>query len=210
MKSVKINTQHLQAAAKSLAEKARHWKNYLPVINLVLLISLLGMVAICVLLIYKPQEEMIKRVEFVEKALDNGKQLTFLDKDKKTINHYETLLSNNLFSRDRNDWRPVEKKKITPKKNSSPKKEESTPKEEEQKPKGHPKPIKLFGILILGDVKKALILNPDREKYKSAYVFIEEGEEIVDYKVKSIEKDKIKLDWYGEEHIFVMRANIRK
>lgn len=78
------------------------------------------------------------------------------------------------------------------------------------KNQGNPKPIKLFGILILGDVKKALILNPDREKNKSAYIFIEEGESIVDYKVKNIEKDRIKLDWYGQEHVVVMRANIRK
>ena len=209
---MKINTNYLQIIAKILTEKLRRWKNYLPVINLILLVSFLGMVGISVLLVYKPPEDTIKRRDFIEKAPDNKKQLTFLDKDKKTIDHYETLLSNNPFSQDRSDWKPSEKKvkTATTKKESLPKKEEPKPKVEEQKPKGNPKPIKLFGILILGDVKKALILNPDREKNKSAYIFIEEGESIVDYKVKNIEKDRIKLDWYGQEHVVVMRANIRK
>ncbi|MBE7547262.1 hypothetical protein KsCSTR_33630 [Candidatus Kuenenia stuttgartiensis] len=209
---MKINTHYLQIIAKILTEKLRRWKNYLPVINLILLVSFLGMVGISVLLVYKPPEDTIKRSDFIEKAPDNKKQLTFLDKDKKTIDDYETLLSNNPFSQDRSDWRPSEKKikTATAKRDPLPKKEEPIPKVEEQKPKGNPKPIKLFGILILGDVKKALILNPDREKNKSAYIFIEEGESIVDYKVKNIEKDRIKLDWYGQEHVVVMRANIRK
>jgi hypothetical protein len=209
---LKINTHYLQIIAKILTEKLRRWKNYLPVINLILLVSFLGMVGISVLLVYKPPEDTIKRSDFIEKAPDNKKQLTFLDKDKKTIDDYETLLSNNPFSQDRSDWRPSEKKIKTAiaKRDPLPKKEEPIPKVEEQKPKGNPKPIKLFGILILGDVKKALILNPDREKNKSAYIFIEEGESIVDYKVKNIEKDRIKLDWYGQEHVVVMRANIRK
>ncbi|MCF6149079.1 MAG: hypothetical protein E3K37_10505 [Candidatus Kuenenia sp.] len=211
MKSFKLNTQYLQAVAKNLGEKVRHWKNYLPIINLVLLASLLGMAGVCVHLVYKPREDTIKREELVEKALDNRKQFTFLEKEKKAIDHYETLLSNNPFSQDRDDWKPVEKKNRIPKKDLSPKQvEPAAPKAEEQKPKGHPKPIKLFGILILGDVKKALILNPDRQNNESAYIFIEEGEEIVDYKVKNIEKDRVKLDWYGEEHIVVMRANIKK
>ncbi|MBM4054298.1 MAG: hypothetical protein FJ264_06445 [Planctomycetes bacterium] len=214
MKPVKINTQYLQTVAKSLAEKMRRWKNYLPLINLVLLAGVLGMVGVCVLLVYKPQMETVKRAVVPEKTTDDKKQLAFLDMEKKNIDHYETLLSNNPFSQDRNDWKPVEKKKKDTKADS-PSKEEAvsvpaSAKTEEQKPKGSPKPIKLFGILILGDVKKALILNPDTTINKDAYIFIEEGAKIVDYKVKKIEKDKVKLDWYGEEHIVVMRANIRK
>ena len=64
--------------------------------------------------------------------------------------------------------------------------------------------------MILGDIRKALIENPDKTKNKNNFIFIEEGEEVAEYKVKNIEQDQVKLDWYGEEHIVNMRSNIKK
>ena len=58
------------------------------------------------------------------------------------------------------------------------------PEENQQKPKGTPKKITLRGIMILGDTRKALIENPDKTKNKNNFIFIEEGEEVVEYKVK--------------------------
>ena len=46
--------------------------------------------------------------------------------------------------------------------------------------------------MILGDIRKALIENPDQTKNKKPFIFIEEGEEIAEYKVKETEQDQIK------------------
>ncbi|MEK7700240.1 MAG: hypothetical protein AAB332_07530, partial [Planctomycetota bacterium] len=79
-----------------------------------------------------------------------------------------------------------------------------------QKPKGAPVKFNLQGIMIIGNERKALIENPDKTNNSKPFIFISEGEEIAEYKVKKIESDQIILDWYGEELTIVMRANIKK
>ena len=210
MKSVSMNKKALWFALETFGKTVKQWKHYLPIINLVLFIGAVSLTAICVLLVYYPPENTIKPEKYVKEIPDKNNVLPPLHTDNKSINNYELILSNNPFSPNRSAWTPPETKI------SSKQHEEGIPQvvsqsiENQQKPRGTPKKITLRGILILGNAKKALIENPDQTVNKKPFIFIEEGEEIAEYKVKNIEPDQIKLDWYGEEQIVVMRSNIKK
>ncbi len=209
MKSINLNIKSLQPVIETFGKKVKQWKHYLPIINLALLIGIAGLAIICVLLVYHPPENITKPEKYIEETLLKKNPLTPLSVDNKSADYYELMLSNNPFSPNRTAWNPPETK-------TDSKHEESAAQaaaqaaENQQKPKGTPKKITLRGIMILGDTRKALIENPDTTKNKKPFVFIEEGEEIAEYKVKNIEQDQVKLDWYGEEHIVIMRSNIKK
>lgn len=201
-----INTKSLWLVIEAFGKKVKRWKHYLPIINLVLFIGMIGLAIICVLLVYYPPENTIKSEKYVGETPVKLNVLPPLDTNTKPIDNYELILSNNPFSPNRTAWAPPETK------SASKHYEEGIPQpvESQQKPRGTPKKIALRGILILGNTRKALIENPDQTANKKPFIFIEEGEEIAEYKVKNIEPDQIKLDWYGEEQIVVMRSNIKK
>ena len=206
MKSINLNIKSLQPLIETFGKKVKQWKHYLPIINLALLIGIAGLAIICVLLVYHPPENMTKPERLTEETLFKKNPLTPLAVDSKSVDYYELMLSNNPFSPNRTAWNPPETK-------TDSKQEEggaAQSAENQQKPKGTPKKITLRGIMILGNTRKALIENPDQTKNKKPFIFIEEGEEIAEYKVINIEQDQLKLDWYGEEHIVNMRSNIKK
>ena len=205
MKSINLNIKSLQYVIEAVGKKIKQWKHYLPIINLALLIGVTSLAIICVLLVYYPPENITKPEKHIEETLLKKNLLTPLAIDNKTADYYELMLSNNPFSPNRTAWNPPETKTDSKQEEGA---AQST--ENQQKPKGTPKKITLRGIMILGDTRKALIENPDQTKNKKPFVFIEEGEEIAEYKVKNIEQDQVKLDWYGEEHIVIMRSNIKK
>ncbi|HLE86275.1 MAG TPA: hypothetical protein VI727_01270 [Candidatus Brocadiaceae bacterium] len=207
MKSVNINIKSLQLFIENFGKKIKQWKHYLPIINLALLIGVASLAIICVLLVYRTPENITKPEKHIEETLLKKKPLVPLSIDNKTADYYELMLSNNPFSPNRTAWNPPQTKT-----NSRQEEGAAQSTENQQKPKGTgtPKKIALRGIMILGDTRKALIENPDQTKNKKPFVFIEEGEEIAEYKVKNIEQDQVKLDWYGEEHIVIMRSNIKK
>ena len=208
MKPINLNIKSLQPAIETVGKKLRQWKHYLPIINLALLIGVASLAIVCVLLVYHTPENINKPEKHVEEILLKKNPLPPLAVDSKTADSYELILSNNPFSPNRTAWNPLETKKDTTKAEESA--AQLTAATAQQKPKGTPKKITLRGIMILGDTKKALIENPDQTKSKKPFVFIEEGDEIAEYKVKNIEQDQIKLDWYGEEQIVIMRSNIKK
>ena len=207
MKSVNINIKSLQLFIENFGKKIKQWKHYLPIINLALLIGVASLAIICVLLVYRTPENITKPEKHIEETLLKKKPLVPLSIDNKTADYYELMISNNPFSPNRTAWNPPQTKT-----NSRQEEGAAQSTENQQKPKGTgtPKKIALRGIMILGDTRKALIENPDQTKNKKPFVFIEEGEEIAEYKVKNIEQDQVKLDWYGEEHIVIMRSNIKK
>lgn len=207
MKSISMNTKAIWFALETFRKRVKQWKHYLPIINLVLFIGAVSLAVICVLLVYYPPENTIKPEKYVKEIPEKSNALPPLHTDNKPINDYELILSRNPFSPTRSAWAPPETK-TGPK--SPPDGGIQQPIESQPKPRGTPKKITLRGILILGNTKKALIENPDQTVNKKPFIFIEEGEEIAEYKVKNIEPDQIKLDWYGEEQIVVMRSNIRK
>jgi len=208
MKSINLNIKSLQPVIETFGKKVKQWKHYLPIINLALLIGVAGLAIICVLLVYHPPESITKPEKHTEETLLKKTPLTPLSVDNKAADYYELMLSNNPFSPNRTAWNPPETKKDTTKAEESA--AQLTDATAQQKPKGTPKKITLKGIMILGDTRKALIENPDQTKNKKPFIFVEEGEEVAEYKVKNIEQDQVKLDWYGEEHIVVMRSNIKK
>ncbi len=76
--------------------------------------------------------------------------------------------------------------------------------EEESKQKAlSEKPIKIVlnGVVITGDVKKALVNIPMTGVSKNRTLYVEEGDGLEGYKVTSIESDRIRLDWQGEEMV---------
>ncbi len=74
---------------------------------------------------------------------------------------------------------------------------------------GKPKKIILHGIVIVGSIKKALINKPLSEVNRKKTLYVEEGDELEGYKVTSIEKDRIKLDWHGEEIIVPLYSGLK-
>ncbi len=207
MKSFYGSTKSIVLVLETFVKKARLWKHYLPVINLVLLTGVISLAFVCVLLVYHPPENTLKLEKYREESPVRHNPLPPLDAGVKPIDYYELILSNNPFSPNRTAWNPPEAKKDVKREAEV---AQVQPAENQQKPRGTPKKITLRGILILGNTRKALIENPDQTKNKKPFIFIEEGEVIAEYKVKNIEQDKIKLDWYGEEQIIVMRSNIKK
>lgn len=213
MQHKQINKEKLKLTFENIGKKAKHWKNYLPIINL----SLFGIIAIlaivCVFLVNAPAYDvrvLKKQIVSITIAKQDLPPLVVSEKEKDV---YENISRNNPFSMHRKPWKtkPLKNKRITNRKikiDHAPKKVEAVPPPPPPKPRGKPKEIKLQGIIILGDEKKALIENPDRAKRKDPFIFIGKGEQILDYTVKDIEEDRIKLDWYGEEVIYVMRSKI--
>ncbi|MDR4508802.1 MAG: hypothetical protein MRJ65_11305 [Candidatus Brocadiaceae bacterium] len=186
----------------------------MPIINLVLLVCVVGLAVLCVKFVYYPPTDTIESIKDSGEHSKDQTSLIFLEEDRKLIDQYEGILTHNPFSPGRQTWHAPEESKIPPLEVSQ-KKENNLAKskqtlEPKEKPKGKPMEITLHGIVIFGDTKKALIVNPDKKNNNKNFVFIEEGEEIADYKVKNIEEDRILLDWYGEEHVVVMRSNIKK
>ncbi len=116
------------------------------------------------------------------------------EENKLSEGNYNIISAKNAFSPQRKEWvvkvaipKPIKsvRKRISRKKSLS----------------GKPKKIVLHGIVIAGDIKKALIKNPRTGVSKKKTLYVEEGEEIEGYIVTSIESDQIRLDWRGEEII---------
>ncbi|MCP5005071.1 MAG: hypothetical protein GY941_14225 [Planctomycetes bacterium] len=114
--------------------------------------------------------------------------------DKKSNKDFDIVSSRNIFSAQRKEW--VAKPKV-PKIPHQKNKIKSIIK----KPPKPPKKIVLYGIIMAGKVKKAMISNPKAGVRKKKTLHVKEGENIEGYKVKSIETDKVILDWQGEEII---------
>lgn len=74
---------------------------------------------------------------------------------------------------------------------------------------GKPKKIILHGIVISGNIRKALINNPLKGVSKKKTLYVEEGDELDGYKVTTIEKDRIKLDWHGEEIVVPLYSGLK-
>jgi len=105
---------------------------------------------------------------------------------------YGIITEKNIFSPERKDWVV---KVIEPKKRNI-----TINKPRGKKiPKKNPGKIVLHGVIIAGDIRKALINNPLKRGGGKRTIYVEEGDELEGYKVMSIEPDHIKLDWDGEE-----------
>lgn len=211
MKPVTINLKSLQIILEKLGKKAKQWKCYLPILNLALFIGVISLAVICAMQAYCPPVSITKSEKNQKEIHLQYNALPPITADAKPTDSYEAIASNNPFSPNRSQWNPQQTQQS---------KAEITNTEDDVKPFAHqqkPKksmeaPVKfnLQGIMIIGNERKALIENPDKTNSGKPFVFVSEGEEIAEYKVKKIESDQITLDWYGEELTITMRSNIKK
>ncbi|GJQ59544.1 MAG: hypothetical protein D8M57_09405 [Candidatus Scalindua sp. AMX11] len=114
--------------------------------------------------------------------------------DKNGNQNFDIISSKNIFSAGRKEW--VTKPKVPKIPPKSKNKIERT-----RVPPKPPRKIILYGIIMADKVKKAMINNPKVGVRDKKTLYIEEGEDVEGYKVKSIEKDKIILDWQGNEMV---------
>ena len=133
-----------------------------------------------------------------------NKKLTTIISNKENIGKedFDIIFSKNIFSAERKEWvikpklpEPIISENIVPIIKTPPK---------------PPKKIILYGIIMVGKVKKAMINNPNVGVRSNKTIYIEEDDVIEGYKVKSIESDQIKLDWQGEEIILKLYADPEK
>lgn len=132
------------------------------------------------------EDNSLPDIESIDIDLSEEKPLTY--------GSYSTISAKNVFSPQRKEWvaKVAIPKSIEPVKKRFPKKKALS---------GKPRKIILHGIVIAGDIKKALIRNPMTGVRGKKTLYVEEGEEIEGYTVTSIESDQIRLDWQGEEII---------
>lgn len=119
---------------------------------------------------------------------------------------YTIITEKNVFSPQRKEWVV---KAIIPKPSELAKKDQA--KQELAKKKAlavKPKKIILQGIVISGDIRKALINNPLTGVSNKKTLYVQEGDDLEGYKVTGIESDRIKLDWQGEEIIVPLYSGL--
>ncbi len=126
----------------------------------------------------------------------------FSEEDRQTDGNYTIISTKNVFSPQRKEWvvKAIIPKSVKSVKKRSPKRKTLARK---------PKKIILHGVVIAGDIKKALIKNPMTGVKNKKTVYVEEGEEIEGYMVTSIEPDQIRLDWQGEEIIVKLYTGVK-
>ncbi len=211
MKPISINVKSLQPIFEKLGKKVKQWKYYLPILNLTLFIGVISLAVICVLLVYYPPVAITKSEKNQKDPPLQYSALPPIAVDAKPMDAYEAIAAHNPFSPTRSQWnqQQTQQPKIEPKNNNTTEDNEN-PSAQKQKSKGAPVKLTLQGIIIIGNERKALIENPNKANSGKPFVFVSEGEEIAEYKIKKIDSDQIILDWYGEEVTIVMRSNIKK
>ncbi|MCP4265876.1 MAG: hypothetical protein GY777_09925, partial [Candidatus Brocadiaceae bacterium] len=114
---------------------------------------------------------------------------------------FSVINERNMFSQNRKEWVV---RAVIPKSNLKNKKKVK----KQRALAGKPKKIILHGVIIAGNMKKALINNPLKGVSKKKTLYIQEGDELEGYKVTSIEKDRITLDWNGEEIVIMLYSGL--
>ncbi len=158
--------------------------------------------------------EMIE-VQKVETILDTESPDTEnvdIDSKKEEViknEDFSVVAERNVFSHERKEWVV---KAVIPKVDRKKKVKSGLAKKALARKKafaGKPKKIILHGIVMAGGLKKALINNPLTGVSKKKTIYVEEGEEFEGYRVTSIEKDRIMLDWHGEEIVIMLYSGLK-
>ena len=186
-------------------------------------LSLFGVVIILIIastLIYwlmpvTDVSELSKIIEVQEAGIILDTESVDVDSQKEKVMEYESysvIAERNLFSHERKEWvvKAVIPKASELETNKLAKKEmEKRSLAQKKALAGKPKKIILHGIVMAGVLKKALINNPLKGVSKKKTLYVEEGEELEGYRVLSIEKDRIKLDWHGEEIVIMLYSGLK-
>ena len=159
--------------------------------------------------------ELSKMIEVQKEEITHDTDSPDVDTKKEEIvesEAFSVIAKRNVFSHDRKEWLV---KAVIPKGSELDVKKQD---KKEMKKKalaqkkalaGKPKKIVLHGIVMAGGLKKDLINNPLTGVSKKKTLYVEEGEELEGYMVTSIEKDRIKLDWHGEEIVIMLYSGLK-
>ena len=174
------------------------WKDYLPITNMALFGTVVILSGIIIAMLFLPILHL--KPGKLDKETLIGADKTLLVSQKyisPDVNEFDSIGNNNIFRSSRTDW------KVSTPPAPLPKEEEKkiVKKEKTAKPKVKPEKIKLSAIVVFGDIKVALIENMDKSKNKEKFVYVKEGEDVAGYTVKSIERDKLIIEWNGEESV---------
>lgn len=105
------------------------------------------------------------------------------------ITAYNDIIQQNLFSIEREEYKP-----------------EAVKPEKELKPEIKPEPkvielntnkIVLYGVIIMGDYKKALVTNVDKISNSNS-IWVEKGDTVDEFVIDSIEKDRLLVTKSGK------------
>lgn len=177
-----------------------HWKDYLPITNMALFGTVVILTGIIIGMFFMPILHL-KPGKFDKETLI-GVDETLLVSQKyiaPDVNGFDSIGNNNIFRSSRTDWHVS--KPLTPIPEKEEEKEKVVIKKNTPKPKISPERIKLSAIVLFGDTRVALVENMDKSKNKERFIYVKEGEEVAGYTVKSIERDKLIIEWNGEESI---------
>ena len=184
-------------------------KYLLFVINIILLCIVIILFIVCASLYFlAPVKNVLAtfKVNDSKEAFDtftdsNSIVEMYTKREKQGNGDYGIITSENIFSPERKEWFAkvsiqktvkVKKKKVASKR--------ALPRKTRK--------FILYGIIIAGDVKKALINSTLRGGSKKRTMYVKEGEEIEGYIVTSIESNHIKLHWQGEEIIVELYSGV--
>lgn len=184
-------------------------KYLLSLINLILICIIIILCIVSIFLFFLPPAKVILTThKMIENQDDNTVftasnpiDMIFSKEEKLSDEDYSIISTKNIFSPDRKEWitkAPIQK----------------TPKVKKEKLLKKPplarktKKFILYGIIITGNIKKALIKNPTPGLTRKTTLYVEEGDEIEGYKVTSIESNRIRLDWHGEEIIVELYSGL--
>ena len=195
----------------------KHWIDYLPITNIVLFGLIIVGIAIAVVLVLFPVTDL-KIDDFDNKNLKSSDKLALV-LQKQTfpdINKFDAVEVSNPFRPSRTDWvsKTVTQKQskdivrerereISIAEEKKRKKNEEAKKEakNKRKPKIKAESIKLSAIIVFGIIRVALIENVDKANRKEKFVYVKVGDDIGGYTVKSIEREKLIVEWNGEETV---------
>lgn len=207
--------KRLQYYLEKISNFIRRWKDYLPIINITLFGTVLILIGITLILLFLPvstpkveRDERRGQKRFEDIALFSQKGV------KPSINEFDSIYNSNPFDPGRTDWvvlstatQPTPTPPL-----SLPEKVEEKVVEERPKPRPNVpvERIKLYGILMFGETRMALIENVDKPgKGDKKFIYIKEGEDIAGYTVKAIEQDKLTIEWDNEESEITLHKRIK-
>ncbi len=192
-----------QISRQYINEGLKGWKKYLPLINITLFIGAITLGVIGGVLFHAVPSPLTGLERLKTKIPPQQVSVPAIQTNTTPQEGYDLVANENPFAPGRKEWEPP-----------PPKVGYDAQKQGEIKgpPKVPPRKVALYGIAITENLKKALVRNPNPMPGASPFLYVEEGNDIGGYKVKSIEPNLIRLIWEGEEsvvNIFADKDNVR-
>ncbi|HHT9125589.1 MAG TPA: hypothetical protein ACFYD6_07190 [Candidatus Brocadiia bacterium] len=167
------------------------WKKYLPLINITLFVGVIILVVIGTVLFRAVPSPLTELERLKTKTPIQQVSVPAIQTNTALQEEYDLLANENPFAPGRKEW---EISSLKPGYDAQ-KQDNKTP------PKEPPKKIILHGIVIAENLKKALVKNPDPKPGVAPFLYVEEGNDVGGYRVKSIEPNQIRLVWEGQESV---------